>query len=398
MTEPDNSGELSGAQRLRSIVAITAGMGAYGLTLGLTYPLLSLILEGQGYSSTMIGLNSAMTFVGVLASAPLIPMTVRRYGASRTMLGSIALTVTVLLALPALPNYWVWIGLRFLLGMVINVLFVVSDAWVLQVADPKKRGRMVGIYASAIAGGFALGPALVSMTGIEGWTPFVAASLILTVAVAPPMYWARGVAPDLGSGRPAGLFAVMAAAPTLMAAALLVAFFEPTATALFPVYGVRLGFGFGIAALIVAAIAAGELAFQVPIGVLSDRFNRIRIMLICALVGVAGGLALPILVAVPVLFWPALFLWGGFVMGIYTVALSLVGERFSGPDLIAANAAISILYGAGGAVGPAAAGFAMDAVGPHGLPWTLAAICAGFAVLVVFRHPEVIGLRLRPNP
>ncbi len=397
MTGPTNSDGFSNAQRLRSIVAIAAGMGAYGLTLGLTYPLLSLILEGQGYSSTLIGLNSTGTFFGVLASAPLIPMAVRRMGVSQALLGSVVLTILLLLALRMFPNIWAWFGLRFLLGMVINVLFVVSDAWVLQVADPKRRGRMVGIYASAIAAGLAAGPALISVAGIEGWTPFVAASLILALAVAPPMIWARGVAPDLGSSRPAGLFAVIAAAPTLMAAAFVVAFFEPAASALLPVYGVRLGFGLGIAALMVAALATGELAFQVPIGMLSDRFDRTRIMLVCAIFGAAGGLALPLLVAIPVLFWAVLFLWGGFVLGIYTVALSQVGDRFSGADLVAANAAISILYGAGGAAGPALSGMAMDKFGPNGLPWTLAAICAGFALLMIARHPEALGLRPRPG-
>jgi len=48
MTGPTNSDGLSNTQRLRSIVAIAAGMGAFGLILGLTHPLLSLILESQG--------------------------------------------------------------------------------------------------------------------------------------------------------------------------------------------------------------------------------------------------------------------------------------------------------------------------------------------------------------
>jgi MFS family permease len=372
-----------------SVVAIAGAMGAYGLTLGLTYPLLSLILESQGYSSSMIGLNSAATFLGVLTSAPIILRLVRRFGPSDVMMGSIVLTIALLISLPAFPNIWAWFGLRFFLGMSINVLFVVSDAWILQAAEPKRRGRILGFYTSVIAAGFALGPALVSITGIEGWTPFVTAALIMGVAVAPPMYLARGAAPDLGSGRPAPLFAMMRAAPTLMAAAFLIAFFETGSTALFPVFGVRLGFGIGIAALMVAVLASGEMAFQIPMGILSDHFQRFRIMMICAVIGFFGAIVLPLTIEIPMLFWPLLFLWAGFIMSIYTVTLSLVGEQFSGTELISANSAISIMYGAGGAAGPTLAGVAMDAFGPNGLPWTMAVLCGGFAILIAIRHREV---------
>ena len=305
------------------------------------------------------------------------------------MMGSIVLTIALLISLPAFPNIWAWFGLRFFLGMSINVLFVVSDAWILQAAEPKRRGRILGFYTSVIAAGFALGPALVSITGIEGWTPFVTAALIMGVAVAPPMYLARGAAPDLGSGRPAPLFAMMRAAPTLMAAAFLIAFFETGSTALFPVFGVRLGFGIGIAALMVAVLASGEMAFQIPMGILSDHFQRFRIMMICAVIGFFGAIVLPLTIEIPMLFWPLLFLWAGFIMSIYTVTLSLVGEQFSGTELISANSAISIMYGAGGAAGPTLAGVAMDAFGPNGLPWTMAVLCGGFAILIAIRHREV---------
>jgi len=377
------------SDRRWSVVAIAGAMGGYGLTLGLTHPLLSLILEDQGYSSTLIGLNSAATFVGVLASAPIIPPLVRRLGPSGTMMAAIGLTITMLLALPLFANIWAWFGIRFVLGIGINALFVVSDAWILEAAAEKTRGRTVGFYASVIAGGFALGPVLVAMTGIEGWTPFLVASLILAVAVAPPMFLARRAAPDLGIGPPQGLFAMMAAAPTLMAAAFVIAFFETAATALFPVFGVQLGFSFGIAALMVAAVGAGEMAFQIPVGMLSDRFDRFRILFVCALVGFGGALAIPFVISIPILFWPLLFVWAGFVMSIYTVSVAQVGARFTGTELVTAISAISILYGAGGAAGPALTGVAMDVFGPNGLPWTVAVLCGAFAVLVAIRHREI---------
>ena len=38
-----------------AIAVVVAVAAAYGLALGLTYPLLAIILEGQGVSATLIG-------------------------------------------------------------------------------------------------------------------------------------------------------------------------------------------------------------------------------------------------------------------------------------------------------------------------------------------------------
>ena len=100
-------------------------------------------------------------------------------------------------------------------------------------------------------------------------------------------------------------------------------------------------------------------------------------------------MAIPFVISIPILFWPLLFVWAGFVMSIYTVSVAQVGARFTGTELVTAISAISILYGAGGAAGPALTGVAMDVFGPNGLPWTVAVLCGAFAVLVAIRHREI---------
>ena len=50
---------------MRGLVAAIATAGVFGVTIGLTMPLLALVLEGRGYGETLIGINSAATFVGI---------------------------------------------------------------------------------------------------------------------------------------------------------------------------------------------------------------------------------------------------------------------------------------------------------------------------------------------
>ena len=84
--------------------------------------------------------------------------------------------------------------------------------------------------------------------------------------------------------------------------------------------------------------------------------------------------------------WLGLALWIGLFSGVYIVAMALVGERFRGPDLVTANAAMGLLWGLGSLTGPALSGAAMDIWDPDGFPGTLAAFTALVLLLTVWRR------------
>jgi len=66
---------------IRNLIAACSAISVFGLAFGMTYPLLSLILEQRGVSTEMIGINSAMMPVGILLFSPLIPVVSKRFGA-----------------------------------------------------------------------------------------------------------------------------------------------------------------------------------------------------------------------------------------------------------------------------------------------------------------------------
>ncbi|MGO4840323.1 MFS transporter, partial [Rhizobiaceae sp. 2RAB30] len=66
-----------------AMAGIIATVTVFAVAQGLTYPLLSFILERQGTTSGLIGLSAAMTPLGFIASAPFIPALARRVGGGR---------------------------------------------------------------------------------------------------------------------------------------------------------------------------------------------------------------------------------------------------------------------------------------------------------------------------
>lgn len=371
-------------QPLAAMAGIIATVTVYAVAQGLTYPLLSFILERQGTPPTLIGLSAAMTQLGFIASAPFIPALARRVGAARLAILCPLLAAIALIAIALTRDVWMWMPLRFLLGVLINPLYVVSETWLLAITPASRRGRILGLYSSIVSAGFALGPLSLGLVGTDGWAPFmigIAAFLacgLIVLAVVPrlPAMPQEGEATSVG-----GFFAL---APLLLFAVFSAAAFEQVVISLFAVYGAALGSAELRIAALIACFTAGNAVLQVALGRGAERFGTSRTMLTCVLASLAGCLVLPVVFG-SWLVWPLVFVWGGVSFGIYTTALIALGERFTGQALISGSAAFALVWGIGGIVGSPATGLSMQWIGHQGLPWSLGLLSGALAILLLAR-------------
>ena len=346
------------------IAATIAMMAVFAITMGLTYPLLSLVLEAQGVDASMIGLNAAMTPLGIICSAPFIPKLAARYGAWNLAIVFSLMTAILLLLLGAFPNLALWFVLRFLLGIAIDGLFIISETWINQMATRETRGRVMGLYTTMLASGFAIGPFIISVTGSEGYTPFLIGGLA-PLLILPLLLRVRGRVPEFAVDDRASILNFARMAPILMAGVGIMALFDSAALSLMPIYGLREGLSETTAAAAVGVLVAGNIVFQFPIGWLADKTHRRGLMVVCTLLAIAGCAALPLVIHSPLLLWPLLFVWGAMAFGIYPVAMAELGDRFSGSMLLAGNAGFAVMWGVGGIVGAPVAGTAIQTLGPQ---------------------------------
>ncbi len=381
------AGLRTGSIDIRSLAAVISMIAVVGLSFGLTLPLVSIILEGRGVPGSVIGANSAMPALALLLFTPLVPRVIARAGVRTTLAVSLAIVAGSIVSLKLFDTLAAWFVIRFVMGMAEASLFAISEAWINELAPNARRGSIMGIYTAILAGAFALGALLLSVTGTDGWTPFVAGAVICSAAGLPLAgIRARSLALE---GKPAGgVVFYIRTAPVATAAAIVYGAIETGTFALLPPYGLRNGFDAAGAAQLLAVVAVGSVVLQPPIGWLADRMERTRLLMICAGAGVIGGATLPLVIAWPVVLWPSLFVWGGVVAGLYTVGLTLLGERFRGPDLVGANAAFVMLYGLGALVGPPLSGSAMDIWNPHGFAAALAVVCLAYLVLAAVRQRQ----------
>ncbi|PDT03634.1 MFS transporter [Rhizobium chutanense] len=370
-----------------AMAGIIATVTVFAVAQGLTYPLLSFILERQGTTSGLIGLSAAMTPLGFIISAPFIPALSRRVGGARLAILCSILAALALIAIGWKQDVLIWMPLRFLLGFFANPLYVISETWLIQIAPASRRGRIMGFYSSIVSAGFAIGPLSLGLAGTEGWPPFVigiAAFLLcglIVLAVAPRL----PDMPDEGEAISVGGF--VALAPLLLFAVFTAAAFEQILLSLLTVYGAALGSGEQRIASLITCFIAGNAVLQILLGRVAEGFGSRRTMFFCALTCLAGCLLLP-LVFHSWLIWPLVFVWGGVSFGIYTLSLIQLGECFTGQVLIAGNAAFAFVWGIGGIVGSPATGLAMQLIGHQGLPSSLGLLSFLLAVLLIARRRQ----------
>jgi MFS family permease len=225
---------------------------------------------------------------------------------------------------------------------------------------------------------------VLKLAGTSGAAPYLAGAAIYALAAA-PLLLARGKVPRIVGESHGPVWPYMTAVPVATFAGLVFGAVETGAFALFPVYGLRNGYDAETAALLISVVTAGNIVSQIPIGWMADKVDRRWTLLICAGVGVAGAAAMPWTVAEPRAFYAVLFVWGGFIGGIYTVGLAHLASRFRDAELANANAAFVMLYSVGLIGGPPLVGLGVDLTGPNGFAWALAAMLAAYSGLVAMR-------------
>jgi MFS family permease len=374
--------QASSSERLTDWAAIggvIATVSVFAIAQGLTYPLLSFILQRQGVSPAMIGLSAAMTPIGFIVSAPMVPWLARRFGAGRTALTCAGLSALTLFLVGWTYNVYAWFPLRFMIGVVTNPLYVMSETWVIGLAPPERRGRIFGIYATVISMGFGAGPLCLMLVGTDGWPPFlvgIVAFIICGACLASVLH--RLPRTDT-SGEHVSVWQFIPLAVLLTFTVIVAAGFEQTVLALLPVYGAEYGIAsFDMSALLTVMIA-GNIAMQVPLGLLAERLSARPVRLGCIGLTVLGCMLLPLLIRTPAI-WPCLFLWGSASYGIYTMSIVELGERFTGKTMMAGNAAFAMVWGIGGIAMPPLSGGVMALIGAPGLPLTLGLTCSVLGV------------------
>jgi MFS family permease len=361
-----------------------------GMGTGIYLPLFPLRLDMMGESPASIGLHAVSSSIGVLLVAPYMSTWLSRIGAPFIIaIGCAAAAIAASMMLLA-DDYWLWFVLRLIMGCGLATHWVGSDAWLNQAATEKIRGRILSFYVVSYIGGVSAGSALLNQLDLSGNAPFIAMVGCFTIALIPLILAWRSGPMFLPSSREASL-RMFKVAPVLMTVGVLIGLADGAAFALIPLFALLAGMTEHHAVWVMTSFLLGGSLMQFPIGWLSDVMDRRHVLILLSVLAVVIAPVLPFVMDGSPLTWILSGLFGAAVIGMYAVSLGIIGRRFTGGDMAAANAVFVLCYEFGALTGAPVGGGAMDILGAPGLPVVMGVASALVLGAALFRGQRWIS-------
>lgn len=348
---------------------------------GLQTTLLPLRAEVEAFSAVSIGILGSSYFVGFVGGCLTAANLVRSVGHIRVFAAMSAIASVIPLFHILSLETWAWWLLRAGTGYCIASLFLVIESWLNERSDNAVRGTVFSIYTSLTFMAIIGGQVLLSLYEPSSFTPFVVASIIVSLAAVPVALAALPAPAPIPPGRlnPVRLLRLSPAGASGCFAAGMVggAFWS-----LAPVAASNSGLDTrGIATFIGVTVMGGALS-QWPLGRLSDRLDRRVVIVASAGLSALAGLSLFFATR----YWspgvlPLAFAFGAFTFPIYALSVAHVNDLITTESFVEISGGLLFLNGAGAVVGPLGGAFAMQLGGPSAL---FAAMAIAYSLLSLF--------------
>ncbi|MEI2471199.1 MFS transporter [Peribacillus frigoritolerans] len=341
-------------------------VGISGLSQGMLLPIIAVIFENDGISSSLNGFHAASLYIGILLISPFMEAPLRKYGYKPLIIFG-GITVILSLALfPVWKSFWFWFVLRFFIGIGDHTLHFATQTWITAISPIKKRGRNLAIYGLFFSLGFMVGPLMTKLLEINQSLPFIITSILSLLAWS-AVFLIRNELPEQDDSESTSFLGTLqrfTKVSRIAWVAFLLPFtfgvLEASLNSNFPVFALRSGIDLTAVSIIIPAFSAGTLLTQIPLGMISDRFGRRKTLLtilfsgfaIFTLAGIYSDSVLGLFIC---------FMFGGMMVGsTFSLGISYMADLLPRNLLPAGNLLCSIFFSLGSIGGPFFGGLVIE--------------------------------------
>ncbi len=363
---------------LRNSWALMLGMLLLMLGNGLQGTLLGVRGAIENFDSNWMGLIMSAYFIGFLGGSKLTPYLLKRVGHVRVFaaLGSLVSAAFILYA--TIIDTWVWMFLRLVVGFCFSGIYVVAESWLNESSTNETRGQALSLYLIVQMAGIVLGQLLLNVADPSGYELFVLITVLVSISFA-PILLSVTPAPLYQTSRPMSLSELLEASPLAFWGTFALGGIFAALFAMAPVYATKIGLSIKEISYFITAIYAGGMLCQYPIGWLSDRMDRRRLIVIVTGLGAVISMA-GFFNSNPAMAYVIAFLLGGMSNPLYSLLIAYVNDYLEVDQMPAASGGLLFINGVGAMGGPVAVGLIMKSLGSQYffvfIAVLMAAICA----------------------
>ncbi|MDH3389034.1 MAG: MFS transporter [Gammaproteobacteria bacterium] len=370
---------------LMSSWALLLGFGILMLGDGLQGTLLAVRADLEGFSATLTGLVMSTFYLGFLLGSILTPRITMGVGHIRVFAAFATLSSAAILVHALFVTAPVWIAMRLVSGFCFAGLYIVAESWLNERATNETRGKLLSLYMVVTYLGVGAGQLLLNLADPRQFELFILVSILISVAVVPLLLSARSP-PAFHDSVRIGLLQLFRLTPLGLVSMFAVGLVTATFFALGPVYARRIGLDIRDTSYFMTAAVLGTVLLQGPIGALSDRFDRRKVLTATTLLtSIAAVLCVAAAQASNQLLFVAVGLFGGFAFPLYSICIAYTNDHLDPRQMIAASGALVLVSGIGAIIGPVSFAAIMDRYGNQALFWSIAAVHALTGLFAIYR-------------
>jgi MFS family permease len=374
-------------QVIAGVWALLLGIFFIMLGNGMHFTLIGLRGDIEGFSAADLAIVTSGYFIGFLSGARLTPGMIRRVGHVRAFAALGSLMSGGLIAFPVIADPWAWTILRILIGFCMSGIYVTAESWLNDAATNETRGKVLSAYMIAQTLGIIGAQGVLTLGDAATAVLFIGASILVSISLTPILLSVTPV-PAAEVARPMPLRKLFVGSPLGTVGIFLLGSVYATQSGMGAVFGTQTGMSASQVSLFVAMLFGGALVLQYPIGWLSDRMDRRKLIFGAAFLGAASCAAGWAFGGDLVALMTAAFLAGGTTTPLYALFLAYTNDALTTEDMPAASGGLVFTFGLGAIAGPMVTGWAMQWGGPFAFWLVLGATFGMIAVYALYRMTQ----------
>jgi len=352
---------------------------------GLQGTLLPVRANMEAFSATDIGVLGSSYFFGFAAGCLYGPRLIRRAGHIRAFTALVAIASCVVLVHSLVLTPVVWWGLRIMTGFCFAVLYMIIESWLNEKSTNDTRGFVFSLYTIINLTVITIGQLMLGLDRPENFQLFILASILVSLA-AVPVALTKAQAPAPVRSVKIRVGHLYRLSPVGVIGCLAVGLANGSFWALAPVFAQDKGADtWGVAVFMSVAVLAGALG-QWPLGRLSDKMDRRRVIIGSACGSAIAGVLFVVLAppwGVPLL--SLIFVFGLFALPIYGICVAHMNDYVAADGYVEAASGLLLVFALGAVVGPVIASTLVRFFGSEALFGMTAGVQLCLALFAFYR-------------
>ena len=370
---------------LLSSWALLFGFGILMIGDGLQGTLLAVRADLEGFSTTTTGIIMSSFYLGFLIGSIITTKIVISVGHIRVFAALAALASAAILVHALFISTAIWIGLRLVSGFCLAGLYVVAESWLNDKATNETRGQILSLYMIVTYVGVAIGQLLLNYADPSGFPLFILISILISVAVI-PLLLSASPTPSFEESENLKLTELIRISPVGSMGMFVIGFVSAAFFSVGPVYAKRIGLELEFISYFMAISVLGTILLQWPIGYLSDKFDRRRVIVIISLLAAISAVTCSMVAASSMtLLLICVGVFGGLSLPLYSLCVAYTNDRLDPSQMVAASGSLVLMSGIGAVLGPFLVSALMEHFGTRYFFLALALTFAFMTLLTLFR-------------